>query len=181
MYLDRLFAPGPDPRRLKLCLIRVSPIPLWLPFPVPRRTPCRAASGSRDDVMLDKLGNNAASKKFVKAYDKYTLALCGSALVAYGMQQYFVRVSHPEILSSNPLPEATGSLIAPRTVPRADLPSENLPSADARPRGGTMPPRRSPRKCLSRKRKRVAPSDANDGSAPAARRLENDARLGSNA
>ena len=43
--------------------------------------------------MLDKLGNNAASKKFVKAYDKYTLALCGTALVAYGMQQYFVRAS----------------------------------------------------------------------------------------
>jgi|TARA_B110000967_G_scaffold51923_1_gene53147 hypothetical protein len=42
--------------------------------------------------MLDKLGKDAASKKFVKAYDKYTLALCGTAAVAYGMQQYFVRV-----------------------------------------------------------------------------------------
>ena len=42
--------------------------------------------------MLDKLGKHAASKKFVKAYDKYTLALCGTAAVAYGMQQYFVRV-----------------------------------------------------------------------------------------
>lgn len=39
--------------------------------------------------MLDKLGKHAASKKFVKAYDKYTLALCGTAAVAYGMQQYF--------------------------------------------------------------------------------------------
>ena len=85
--------------------------------------------------MLDKLGNNAASKKFVKAYDKYTLALCGTALVAYGMQQYFVRVSHPEILSSNPLPEATESLIAPRTVPRADPPSEYPALADKPPQG----------------------------------------------
>ena len=112
--------------------------------------------------MLDKLGNNAASKKFVKAYDKYTLALCGTALVAYGMQQYFVRVSPPEILSSNPRPEATGSLVAPRTVPHADPPSANLSLADARPRVGTTPPRRSPRKCPSRKRKRVGLSNADE-------------------
>ncbi len=43
--------------------------------------------------MLDKLGKDATSKKFVKAYDKYTIALCGTALVAYGAQQYFVRAS----------------------------------------------------------------------------------------
>ena len=136
--------------------------------------------------MLDKLGNNAASKKFVKAYDKYTLALCGSALVAYGMQQYFVRVSRPEILSSNPLPEATASLVAPRSVPPADPPFETLSLADARARVGATPPRRSPRKCPSRKRKRVAPGDdANERGAREARRprrsFEDDTRLGSNA
>ena len=152
----------------------------WLPFPVSRRNPCRAASGSRDDAMLDKLGNNAASKKFVKAYDKYTLALCGTALVAYGMQQYFVRVSPPEILSSNPRPEATGSLVAPRTAPHADPPPANLSLADARPRVGTTPPRRSPRKCPSRKRKRVGLSDAKETegrerNAPAAKPFEDDA------
>ena len=42
--------------------------------------------------MLDNLGKNAASKKFVRAYDRYTVALCGAALVAYGAQQYFVRL-----------------------------------------------------------------------------------------
>ena len=40
--------------------------------------------------MLDKLGKDAAARKFVRAYDKYTIALCGTALLAYGAQQYFV-------------------------------------------------------------------------------------------
>jgi len=101
------------------------------------------------------------------------------------MQQYFVRVSRPEILSSNPLPEATASLVAPRSVPPADPPSETLSLADARARVGATPPRRSPRKCPSRKRKRVAPSDANERGAREAqhprRSFEDDTRLGSNA
>jgi hypothetical protein len=134
----------------------------WLPFPVSRRNPCRAASGSRDDAMLDKLGNNAASKKFVKAYDKYTLALCGTALVAYGMQQYFVRVSPPGNPLLEPSPRGDREPLAPRTAPHADPPSANLSLADARPRVGTTPPRRSPRKCPSRKRKRVGLSDAKE-------------------
>lgn len=33
---------------------------------------------------------DAAAKKFVRAYDKYTIILCGTAAVAYGIQQYFV-------------------------------------------------------------------------------------------
>jgi hypothetical protein len=152
----------------------------WLPFPVSRRNPCRAASGSRDDAMLDKLGNNAASKKFVKAYDKYTLALCGTALVAYGMQQYFVRVSPPGNPLLEPSPRGDREPLAPRTAPHADPPSANLSLADARPRVGTTPPRRSPRKCPSRKRKRVGLSDAKETegrerNAPAAKPFEDDA------
>ena len=44
----------------------------------------------RRSGMLDKLGKDAAARKFVRAYDKYTIALCGTALLAYGAQQYFV-------------------------------------------------------------------------------------------
>jgi len=81
-------------------------------------------SVSRADAMLDKLGKDAASKKFVKAYDKYTLALCGTALVAYGMQQYFVRASatrNPIFVSSlAPIPTSSSPwTMDTRGAPRA--------------------------------------------------------------
>ena len=75
--------------------------------------------------MLDKLGKDAAARKFVRAYDKYTIALCGTALLAYGAQQYFVASPRPT-----------------RPAPRASIGSRarEFPPPDAHP-----PPRRRAR------------------------------------
>lgn len=74
--------------------------------------------------MLDNLGKNAASKKFVRAYDRYTVALCGAALVAYGAQQYFVRLL--VVVPANRLAHAPSDrvreLVPPLAVPRTHRP-----------------------------------------------------------
>jgi hypothetical protein len=100
---------------------------------------------ARANTMLDNLGKNPASKKFVRAYDRYTVALCGAALVAYGAQQYFVRLlvvvpanrlssrPRPRILvaaSPRPVPPlAVSRTHRPRSSPRASQGWDDAPSA----------------------------------------------------
>ena len=123
---------------------------------VPSVTPA-----ARANTMLDNLGKNAASKKFVRAYDRYTVALCGAALVAYGAQQYFVRLlvvpadrhapGPPDrvliLVAASPRPvppPAVPRTHRPRSFPRASQGWDDAPLRH--PQGGSRPQSREGRR-----------------------------------
>ena len=124
---------------------------------VPSVTPA-----ARANTMLDNLGKNAASKKFVRAYDRYTVALCGAALVAYGAQQYFVRllVVPADRHAPGPPDRVRESSSRRRPDPSLRPPFRALTArvpSPARRRVGTTHPPPSPRRFPSPKPRRAAP------------------------
>jgi hypothetical protein len=55
------------------------------------------ARAKRLAAFVDQQTKSPKAKRFLKWYDRYTVALCGAAAVAYGLQQYF-----PEYFPTTP-------------------------------------------------------------------------------
>ena len=47
------------------------------------------AKAKRLAAFVDQQTKSPKAKRFLKWYDRYTVALCGAAAIAYGLQQYF--------------------------------------------------------------------------------------------
>ena len=115
--------------------------------------------------MLDKLGKDAAARKFVRAYDKYTIALCGTALLAYGAQQYFVASpARPVPPREHRSARARARSHPPRRTPprdaRARAPTElTLPRVRLSSQGWDDAPGAIPKEVPVPKAEKGAPSD----------------------
>ena len=62
-----------------------------------------------------------AARKFVRQFDKFTIILCGTAAIAYGLQQYYVSAPRNlpfHVLSLTRLFDAQGLDSTPGAIPK---------------------------------------------------------------
>ena len=63
-----------------------------------------------------------AARKFVRQFDKFTIILCGTAAIAYGLQQYYVSAPRNTYFTSSRSParlfDAQGLDSTPGAIPK---------------------------------------------------------------